>query len=238
MATAKNRGLLAFLVGAGELPADRRVEVRLLQPGAQLGDLVAGRHALDGVGLDDRQPLAVAPLDGRHLLGRGQIDEIAGRHRPELGRDLQAVEGRDIAAFRREAHADVQLVVGVVGTEPAHQHPAGHELDRLADGQHVDAVAAGRLAVDGHVPLDAGRGAVVLQLVQLPVGGQLGLDDVRGLVQRGRVLAAHLHLDVLADRRAACGSRTSTSMPGMLATRLRTSLAMSLPTRPSFRRSS
>ena len=75
----------------------------------------------------------------------------------------------------------------------------------MADGENVDAIATRRLAVDIEVPLNARRRPVVLDIDDLRVGRELGLDQVRGRIQRFRIVAPHLDLDGLSGGRTLLG---------------------------------
>ena len=78
-------------------------------------------------------------------------------------------------------------------------------LDGLADGEHVDAVAPRSLAVDIEGPLNARRRSVVLDIDDLRVGRELGLDQVRSRIQRFGIVAPHLDLDGLSSGRTLLG---------------------------------
>ena len=139
------------------------------------------------------------------LLGGDALDEIAERDRTLGRRDLHGLEGGGVTAFGGEPDAYVQLILGVVRPEPADQDTAGQVLDRLTHRNHVDAIAARRLSIDGQRPLDARRRAVVFHFNQLRICLQPGLDQVCRAGERRGVRAPQLDLDGLAGGRAALG---------------------------------
>ena len=119
-------GFLLGLCAALEADRDAGVEVERWQ---RFGDL--GQHRIDlytavEVGLHEHGPAHVGAHDRRGGEAGITGHETADRHVAGTRRDAQFGQRVDAAAVGGKAHADVDLVVGIV-------RPVGAELDAVGD---------------------------------------------------------------------------------------------------------
>src|SRR5690606_14863611 len=96
----------------------------------------------------------------------GPRHERRDRHHAVAGRDPQLVELAEIAFRRREAHADVDLVVRVVRTVVADLDAVRDELDRVADRRDVRDEARRLVAIDAQAPFDTRNRAAIRDVDQ------------------------------------------------------------------------
>src|SRR5690606_2395916 len=107
------------------------------------------------------------------------------------------------ALLLRQPDLDVEFVAGVVRPIRAELHAAGDQLHIGRELAHPDAVFGGFRPVDGHLPVDAGGGATVLDVDGV---AEVVLDEVADASDhRGEVFvdqAFDPQVDGLAGRRA------------------------------------
>ena len=159
-------GLLALLVLALHLEGDALAEIGGVQR-VEHRRLDDGRlHAFRHVGGDGDDARAVDAVDQPDLRGRRAGDEIADRHRAGRGVDGQLVERVEAPPLLREAHQDVDRLVGRGGPVFGDLHPVGDELDRRADRDRAGAVFRRLGLVDVERPVDAGKRQAVIHVAR------------------------------------------------------------------------
>ena len=181
------RGLLLILRAALEADRDAGIEVRgwaaRPAPPRCTGSICRpfSRSAWTSI----VRRVSVRMIVRRRLAGLA-CHEGANGHVAGPGRDAQVRELVEAALVRGEAHADVDLLVRIVGPVGADLDAVGHQLDDAADEADTSAPKRGRLrAVHLQPPLDAGQRPRVLGVEH----AGLLRDDLADLVDG--VLAAH-----------------------------------------------
>ena len=143
----------------------------------------------------------MSPVRGNGL----QRDEIGDRHGAGGRVDAQLVELPEVPFGEAVAHADVDLLVAVVGPVVAEQHAIGHQLDLRADRGDVGAEAAGLLAVDHDAPFDARHRPAVAHVLEAGQPAKEAPDLVHDRLERLGVGGGDLELHRLAHRRPCLG---------------------------------
>ena len=129
-----------------------------------LGSVVSGaRRQSQHVGLSQRQAEVLFEKVG-HLLRRHALYERIDRHEPVRCRDTQFVKLRQAAVLRRVAHADLDLVVTVIGPILADHDAVGDQLHHRADERDVRAESCRLGAIYLDLPFDAGQRPAVLDI--------------------------------------------------------------------------
>ena len=154
--------------------------------------------ALGHIRADHKETFAIAALDLAEFGRRGAGDEMCQRHRPAFGRDFQLIQSGEQSEFFREACADFDLVIAVIGAVGAKQRAPRHQLDKRAHDCHIRAKPPGGGAVDGDLPLDAGQGAGVVNADQLGDCVEMGAGDLGRGVESLPVGGFQLKLDWFA----------------------------------------
>src|SRR5690606_31900890 len=154
-------GLRLVLILAAEQHVDAVSRRIGRQPGLQFLYLVVYQQSVRNISGNLHHAHAIGTLKAAHTLCGLPGNEVADRNIAHRRANGQAVELVEVAHVFREAHANVHLVVGVIGTVVTQQDAVGQQLDGAADGADVSPEARGVLAVYPDLPVDTRQGTAV-----------------------------------------------------------------------------